>query len=165
MSLRSTAAQVALLIYVNETSETSGALRILPGSHRASVLLHESLPEAHAEGADVSLEHPALSDHPDQTTLSLMAGDAVMLDYRVLHGTHPNTSAERRDAVLLSFAPSWDGLPSDLRGHLIQHTALPRPDESVPLTSWRVELLPSFDGVRADLTLNRVPPADFRVRD
>jgi ectoine hydroxylase-related dioxygenase (phytanoyl-CoA dioxygenase family) len=128
------------------------------------VPLHARLPEAHAQDADISLEHPALSDHPDQITLSVRSGDAVMLDYRLLHGTHPNTSSARRDSVLLSFTPSWSGLPSDLQGHLIQHLALPSKDECVLRTSWRAELLPSYEGARADLHLNRVPPNDFMVR-
>jgi ectoine hydroxylase-related dioxygenase (phytanoyl-CoA dioxygenase family) len=164
VSLRSAAPQVALLIYLSPTNERSGALRVLPGSHRSSVPLHRRLPEAHAQDAPVSLEHPALADHPDQVTLGLRPGDAVMIDYRLLHGTHPNSSAARRDSVLLSFAPAWRGLPNDLQSHLIQHLALPRNDESVSSTSWRAELLPSYEGIRADLELNRVPPNDFMIR-
>ncbi len=157
------APQVALLIYLSETTVASGALRILPGSHRRSVPLHSALPEAHAQGESLPLDHPALTDQPSQKTLNLSAGDAVLLDYRVLHGTHPNVTAERRDAVLLSFTPKWDSLPDDVRGHLIQHPCLPATNESFAATSWRRDLLPSFNGVPRDLPLNRVPPAAFVV--
>lgn len=70
-------------------------------------------------------------------------------------------------AILLdcSFTPSWRGLPKDVRAHLIQHLALPTHAEQAPLTSWRAELLPSFDGERADLELNLAAPVRFAVGD
>ena len=106
----------------------------------------------------------AFDDHPGQVTLSVRAGDAVLLDYRLLHGTHPNRSAERRDCVLLSFTPSWRGLPADIRAHLIQHLAQPTADESPAGRSWTADLPPSFVGERADLELNREAPTSFAVR-
>jgi hypothetical protein len=91
------------------------------------------------------------------------AGDAVVLDYRLLHGTHPNASSKRRDCLLLSFTPNWGGLPADVRAHLVRHLALPADGEPVPPTGWTAELLPRFDGARADLELNRLAPARFAV--
>lgn len=156
------AAQVALLCYLSDTSHRNGALRVLPRSHRGSLPLHATVRDAHAEAAELPLDHGALSDQPGQVTLSARAGDAIVLDYRLLHGTHPNASAERRDCVLLSFTPSWRGLPADIRAHLIQHLAQPRGDERPAQISWP-ELLPSFAGARADLELNRVAPTRFAV--
>jgi Phytanoyl-CoA dioxygenase (PhyH) len=138
VSLRPAAVQVAVLVYLSDTNERTGALRVVPGSHRASAATGE-------------------------LTVAARAGDAVVLDYRLLHGTHPNAAATRRDAVLLSFTPSWRGLPVDVRAHLIQHLALPRADEPVPAGEWQAELLPRFDGPRADLTLSREPPAQFAI--
>lgn len=120
-------------------------------------------PEAHADDADLPAQHPALADQPNQVTLSLRSGDAVLLDYRLLHGTHPNMATERRDAVLLSFAPSWRELPKDVQAHLIQHPALPTQDEDVPPTAGCAQLLPRFFGARADLAINRNPPVTFTV--
>jgi ectoine hydroxylase-related dioxygenase (phytanoyl-CoA dioxygenase family) len=136
---------------------------VLPGSHNASLPLHAVLPEAHAEGAHLSVDHSVLSDQPGQVTLSARPGDAVVIDYRLLHGTHANATAERRDCLLLSFTPSWRDLPPDVRAHLIRHPAQPTLEERPLLASWRAELLPSFDGVPADLPLNRVAPARFAV--
>ena len=51
VSRRPAAAQVALLCYLGDTGERSGALRVLPGSHHASVPLHAALPAAHALGS------------------------------------------------------------------------------------------------------------------
>jgi hypothetical protein len=139
VSLRRAAVQVALLVYLGDTEERTGALRVIPGSHHASAPTGE-------------------------VTLAARAGDAVALDYRLLHGTHPNAAPARRDAVLLSFTPSWRGLPRDIRAHLIQHLALPDPGERVPRTGWHEELLPRLDGPRADLALSREAPAQFAVR-
>ncbi len=152
--------QVALLIYLAETTQENGALRVIPGSHIKGLPIHAVLPEAHAQD-DPPLDHPALQDHVHQVTLSMNIGDAVVIDYRLLHGTHANASNERRDSLLLSFTPSWRSLPEDIKAHLIQHTALPSPAERVGGASWESELLPHFWGPRADLELDRVPPSDF----
>jgi hypothetical protein len=161
VSFRRAAAQVALLCYLSDTSRDSGALRVLPGSHHGSLPLHALLPEAHAEGQQLPLDHDALRDQRQQVTLSLRAGDAVVLDYRLLHGTHPNAADQRRDCVLLSFTPSWDGLPPEIRAHLIQHTAQPSEEERCAVHPWISELLPTFAGARADLELDRAAPARF----
>lgn len=105
-----------------------------------------------------------MSDHPEQETLRLAAGDAVVVDYRLLHGTHPNTRASRRDCVLLTFAPSWCTRPADIQGHLICHPALPADDEPRPDGQWLDQLLPRFVGPRHDLPLDRTAPPDFAVQ-
>jgi ectoine hydroxylase-related dioxygenase (phytanoyl-CoA dioxygenase family) len=138
VSLRRAAVQVAVLVYLSDTDERSGALRVIPGSHHASA----------ASG---------------EVTLAARAGDAVVLDYRLLHGTHPNSAPARRDALLLSFTPSWRGLPRDVRAHLVQHLALPQPGERVPNAGWTAELLPQFGGPRADLPVSWEAPAAFAV--
>lgn len=161
VSYRRAPSQVSLLCYLIDTTVSSGALRLIPGSHARSIELHAALPEAHAD--DTSLlpaDHPAMSDHPEQATLSVRAGDAVVTDYRLLHGTHANSTGVRRDCVLLNFAPNWSELPDDVRGHLISHSALPGAGEvspSEPIAS----LLPTYEGPRADLPLSRNAPADF----
>lgn len=162
VSFRRVAAQVALLCYLTDTDSDSGALRVLPRSHLRSTAAHASLPEAHASSERVASNHPAARDHPDQVTLAVRAGDAVVVDYRLLHGTHANRRASRRDCVLLSFAPCWRDLPEDVRAHLISHPAQPADDETAT-AAWAKTLLPTFTGDRGDLPLNRVPPAAFAI--
>lgn len=164
VSFAAAAPQVAVLCYLAPTDETRAALRVIPGSHRSSLPLHADLPEAHATTAgELSPEHPALADHPDQVTLSLAAGDAAAIDYRLLHGTHANRSADHRDCLLLTFAPNWAALPTEVRGHLIQHTALPQEGERWERVPGLAELLPRYAGPRRDLPLNRNAPPSFAL--
>ena len=164
VSYRSSSAQVAVLCYLTDTGVSNGALRVLPGSHHRSVALHAALPEAHAHDADgLDCRHAAMSEHAEQVTLGVHAGDAVVTDYRLLHGTHPNTSARRRNCLLLTFAPSWRRLPADIRAHLIRHPAQPTAPEQPPATSWHSRLLPRFDGAPRDLPLSRVAPSRFAI--
>lgn len=165
VSFRPAAAQVALLCYLAGTDPGNGALRVLPGSHRRRTPLHDVLPDAHDDAADaLDPEDPALGEAAGQQTVSLRAGDAVVLDYRLLHGTHANASAVRRDCVLLSFTPSWSALPQDIRGHLIDHAALPGADEAALRSPWQARLLPGFSMPRRTLTVNRSPPLHFGER-
>jgi Phytanoyl-CoA dioxygenase (PhyH) len=157
ISFRRPAAQVAIACYLTDTTEANGALRVLPGSHLRSHPVHAVLPEAHsAESGALAGTHPAMSDQPGQLTLSVAAGDAVAMDYRLLHGTHANASGRRRDCVLLNVTPAWADLPAEVRAHLISHPALPGPTDG-SAQAW----LPAYDGPRRDLPLQRHAPASF----
>jgi hypothetical protein len=126
------------------------------------VPLHTLLEEAHSAAADeLDPTHPAMSDQPGQLTFGLGAGDAVVIDYRLLHGTHPNQQPTRRACLILSFTPNWRRLPTEIRAHLISHPAQPtageRPGDDL------LGLLPRFSGRRGDLPLSRDAPASFAI--
>jgi hypothetical protein len=167
ISFRRGAAQVAVLCYLGDTDAHNGALRVLPGSHHVSAAVHRELPEPHGALADaLPQDHPALSDLPGQMTLGVRAGDAVVLDYRLLHGTHANDTAHRRDGVLLSFVPDWRGLPDEIKAHLMVHPALPADsEEAQSTTSSYQHVFPRFAGAPLSLPVNRVAPATFAVHD
>ena len=159
VSYRRAAAQVAVLCYLSDTTQGTAALRVLPGSHHRSVDLHSHLPEAHSRQAgELAESDEALADHSDQATLTARAGDAVVLDYRLLHGTHANRAATRRDCLLLTFTPAWRDLPDDVRAHLVRHPALPARGER---PSFPQALIPSYEGTPRDLPLRRNAPARF----
>jgi hypothetical protein len=166
VSFRRAPAQVAVLCYLSDTDERNGALRVLPGSHCGATPLHRALPEAHGHDANaVPAAHPAMCDVDGQVTIEAKAGDAVLIDYRLLHGTHANMSAERRDCILLSFIPAWRDLPVEILAHLIMHPALPGESESpARAVCGYDDLLPRFDGVPGSLPINRVPPPSFKAR-
>lgn len=152
--------QVAVLCYLDGTAVGNGALRVVPGSHRRSLPLHAVLPETHACG-HLDPQHPAMTDHPDQITFEANPGDAIVIDYRLLHGTHPNTESNRRDCLILNFAPWWHRLPADIRAHPIRHPAQPSQDEKPEPALLR--LLPSFAGRPRDLPLSRDAPTSFVI--
>jgi ectoine hydroxylase-related dioxygenase (phytanoyl-CoA dioxygenase family) len=159
LSFRAEAVQVSVLCYLSPTDGCSGALRVIPGSHRANTTLHGALPAAHSTNCDtLDLADAAFQDHPMQRTFALHAGDAVALDYRLLHGTHHNQRTTDRNCVVLNFTPSWTQLPEEIRAHLIQSPALPTPREAHALPDELRDLLPTYDGAPIDLPINRVPP-------
>lgn len=164
ISFRRPPTQVAVLCYLTETASPNGALRVLPGSHHRSFPLHAHLPEAHGDCANALVGGaPAMADAPQQVTLAVARGDAVVVDYRLLHGTHANETDERRDCIHLSFIPAWATLPSELKAHYIAHPAQPSRRDLVHDAPVR-RLLPVFAGPPASLRLSRIPPADFAVR-
>jgi Phytanoyl-CoA dioxygenase (PhyH) len=166
VSYQRAAPQIAVLCYLTDTSTNNGALRVLPGSHAKSAPIHAVLPVAHGHAAEnVGAEHAAMRDLSGQVTLSLRAGDAAVLDYRLLHGTHGNASNARRDSILLSFTPSWKTLPDDVRAHLIDHPAQPCTNEMAEMTQRMWQVLPAFDGKRRSLPLNRNAPSWFEIGD
>ena len=158
--------QVAVLCYLTGTSEENGALRVMPKSHHQSMPLHRHLPEPHGDDANrLPPDHPAMLDCPGQRTVPARAGDAVLLDYRLLHGTHPNNTPYRRDCILLSFIPNWSRLSADLQAHCMMHPALPCEEEAPSLlASGYSDLVPQFAGIPASIAVNRLAPADFFAR-
>jgi len=166
VSYRCKPVQIALLCYLTDTTVSNGALRVLPGSHLASAAIHAILPETHSQDAE-TLEsgNTVMSDLSEQVALELKAGDAVVLDYRLLHGTHGNASSTRRDCILLSFTPSWRRLPDDIRAHLVDHPAQPSENEAPQMSTMTSHLLPTFGGVRRSLPLNRNAPPEFKISD
>jgi hypothetical protein len=63
--------QIAVLCYLSDTTAETGALRILPGSHAASLPLHCVLPEAHSDQSTaLDPNHPAMTDQAEQISSS-----------------------------------------------------------------------------------------------
>jgi ectoine hydroxylase-related dioxygenase (phytanoyl-CoA dioxygenase family) len=104
-----------------------------------------------------------MADLPGQLTICLEAGDAVAIDYRLLHSTHGSYTDSARDCILLSFTPSWRELPDEVKGHLIQHPCQPSEPELAELSGSVRDVLPAYGGPRRSLLLNRNAPADFKV--
>jgi hypothetical protein len=164
ISYQQAAMQLAVVCYLVDTAPGNGGLRLLPRSHQRSHPVHAALPVGHRrESAASDPDHPVMQDQPGQVSLWLRAGDAVVMDYRLLHATHANASDRRRDGLLLNFAPAWSALPIEIRAHLIRHVALPGPGEDPPAHHPMTPLLPRHDGPRRDLLLSRDAPAAFAI--
>ena len=112
-------AQVALFLYMTDTTRRNGCLRLIPGSHRRPHALHE-LVDAHdptlAEVRDP--EDAAFASHPDEVDVPVTAGDVVVVDARLIHGAHPNGSGRERTNITLWWHPAYEGLPASLRARI-----------------------------------------------
>ena len=89
--------------YLEDTSVENGCLKVIPGTHRKRIPLHDQLVTAHEEGARfIEEDHPIMfSNHPDQVDVATKAGSLVLADARVLHAAYRNQTDERRDLLLL----------------------------------------------------------------
>lgn len=157
---------MAVLCYLTDTDESNGALRVLSGSHHRSMPLHAYLPTPHSDEADrLAHDHLSMTDSTGQTTVAVRAGDAIVLDYRLLHGTHTNRTSHRRDCILLSFILDWFGFPDELKAHCTLHPALPSVEERASTASCAyANLLLHYAGTPASLKINRVAPQTFEAR-
>lgn len=101
--------------YLTDTTPQNGCLRVIPGSHRKRIDLHEHLVPPH-EGGGYEINEDSewmFCDHPEAIDVPIDAGQLMIADARLLHGTHPNRANERRTVLLGWFyrrdnqAPQW----------------------------------------------------------
>lgn len=94
--------KIFLSYYMTDTNRDNGCLRVIPGTHRHRIDLHDILPNAH-EAEIQALEdygHPAFLDRDDAIDIPLRAGDLVIGDARLMHGAWPNGTDQRRTLIL-----------------------------------------------------------------
>ena len=112
-------AQIALFLYLTDTTRENGCLRVIPGTHRRPHPLH-ALIDAHDPSlAGVSdPDAPAYASHPDEVDVPVVAGDVVVVDARLVHGAHPNRSRFERTNITLWWHPRFAELPAEVRARL-----------------------------------------------
>ena len=110
--------QVFLNWYLNNTSIQNGCIRVIPGSHLRRLELHDHLVQAHeAGGYDIEETNEWMFiDHPAAIDVPVKAGQLMIGDARLLHGTHPNLSTERRTVLLGWYYRRSNEIPKDWRG-------------------------------------------------
>lgn len=117
MSLSPWPQVIFLSYYLQDTSVENGCLKVIPGTHRKRIDLHDRMVPAHEQGARfIPADHPVMfSDHPDQVDLPVKAGSLVLADARLLHAAYRNQTDQRRTLVLAwhrrpATVPAyWDG--------------------------------------------------------
>lgn len=120
--------KIFLSYYMSDTTRENGCLRVIPGTHRKRIDLHDILPNAHTPEIQAidDLDHPIFMDHPDSIDVPLKAGDLIIADARLLHAAWPNQTDQRRTLVLawhnvfdFPNPPSWwDGdVPDVIRNY------------------------------------------------
>jgi len=146
-------AQVALFLYMTDTTRQNGCLRLVPGSHRRRHALHD-LVDAH-DPTLAEVKNPdddAFASHPDEIDVPVRAGDVVVVDARLIHGAHPNRSGRERTNITLWWHPNYESLPASLRAriwHVFEREGIDTdfdPDRSLRLDTWpepqRSQVLP-----------------------
>ena len=117
--------QVFLNWYLTDTNAENGCLRLIPGTHRRRIELHQHLINAH-EGGGYDIKETnewMFIDYPQAIDVPVKAGQLVIGDARLLHATRPNRSSERRTVLLGWYyrdsnqpPPWWKGtVPEEIR--------------------------------------------------
>ncbi|MBI3831143.1 MAG: phytanoyl-CoA dioxygenase family protein [Planctomycetes bacterium] len=151
--------QVFLMYYLTATTRENGCLRVLPGSHRKRIALHDQLPVAHGEAAyKAAPDSPAFCDHPDARDLCVAAGDLVVGDARVLHAAHPNRTAQRRTCLTLWYAPDFEALSEPAQAAMARKQPAELPLWWPGAAGNQVKpLIPFYTGAAQPGKFNRVP--------
>ena len=110
--------------YLEDTTIENGCLKVIPGTHRRRISLHDQLVPAHEQGARfIKEDHPIMfSDHPKQVEVSVKARSLVLADARLLHSAYCNQTSRRRNLLLLwhsrpdTIPENWNGdVPEGIR--------------------------------------------------
>lgn len=94
--------QVGILTYLDDAGVNSGRPLVIPGSHRREVYGHLSFMETKMP-------------HPCEVGFTMSAGDALLLDARVTHGSAHNVISENRICLTLWFMLAFDNLSEQTR--------------------------------------------------
>ncbi|HZO92096.1 MAG TPA: phytanoyl-CoA dioxygenase family protein [Chthonomonadaceae bacterium] len=151
--------QVFLMYYLTDTSVENGCLRILPGTHRRRIPLHDLLPAAHTDQTyEASLDSPLFMRHPDEVDVPVKAGDLVIGDARVLHAAHANQTDQRRTCLTLWYLPAYASLPDSIKAVAARKKPLEPPDWWEGEVGKRMEpLIPYYSGDTQPAAWNRNP--------
>ena len=84
-----------VLYYLDELTPQRAPFRLIPRSHLSF----------HAEGSP----YVRYKSHPEEITLVVPAGSAVLVPSMLMHGSHPNQFPQPRELVQLGYRPAWAG--------------------------------------------------------
>ena len=84
-----------VLYYLDDLPVERAPFRLIPRSHLSF----------HAEGNP----YKRYTSHPQEKTLLVAAGTAVLIPINLFHGTHPNRDAVPREMIQFGYRPAWAG--------------------------------------------------------
>ncbi len=84
-----------VLYYLDDLTPERAPFRLLPRSHLSF----------HAEASP----YTRYQWHPEEITLCVPAGSAVLIPALLFHGSHPNKSEHPRELIQFGYRPSWAG--------------------------------------------------------
>ena len=153
------APQLFVMHYLTDTCPENGCLRVIPGTHRRRIALHDRIPPAHSDATySAGQSDPMFARDPDEVDVPAKAGDAVIGDVRVLHAAHANRSEERRTCLTHWYLPAYQSLPESMQAAMARRLPLEPPDWWDRETGRPVEsLIPWYAGNAEPTAWNRVP--------
>lgn len=86
---------VRVLYYLDELTVERAPFRLIPRSHLSF----------HAEASP----YVRYKCHPEEITLIVPAGSAVLIPSLLFHGSHPNLDTRPRELLQLGYRPAWAG--------------------------------------------------------
>jgi hypothetical protein len=152
--------QVFCMYYLTDTSPTNGCLRVIPGTHRRRIDLHDRLPEAHTDDSYYAeADSPLFEEHSDAVDVTVKAGDLVIGDSRVLHAAHANQTDERRTCLTLWYLPRLDVLGEAIWAANTKGRSLELPPTLTDAQRRALEpvMLPPYEGDAEPAPWNRLP--------
>lgn len=84
-----------VLYYLDDLTPQRAPFRLIPRSHLSF----------HADANP----YVRYRSHPEEITLVIPAGSAVLIPSMLFHGSHPNLDTEPRELVQLGYRPAWAG--------------------------------------------------------
>lgn len=84
-----------VLYYLDELTPQRAPFRLIPRSHLSF----------HAQASP----YVRYKSHPEEITLVVPAGSAVLLPSMLFHGSHPNLDTQPRELLQLGYRPAWAG--------------------------------------------------------
>ena len=125
--------QLFLMYYLVDTSIENGCLRVIEGSHRKRHPIHDAVHTTHSEelGRASDPTNPAYQPMPEDKAVPVRAGDLVIGDARLLHGSFPNRTGERRTVITLWYHPNFDISPPPIQSSVSR--------EQTHVSSWPLQ--------------------------
>ena len=157
---------IFLMYYPEDTSRHNGCLRVIPGSHRRRLDLHE-IGAAHETEIN-SMQNPSdprLGDRADEADVPIRAGDLVVGDARMFHAAHSNQSDQWRTVITIWFYPLFSDLLEPVQSYY--HQEMHRKHANWPATALaKIEpLIPRYSGEATQMEASRTPDCvDIRLR-
>ena len=150
--------QVFAMYYLVDTRIENGCLRVISGSHRKRHRMHDAVPTAHTDELRRATDptHPAYQPMPEDQAVPVRAGDLVIGDSRLLHGSYANQTDERRTVITIWYHPNFDISSPRIQSNLsrTQTRVVDWPPQAQKLVQ---RLVPSYEGDEEPLEWNRVP--------
>ncbi|NQZ67367.1 MAG: phytanoyl-CoA dioxygenase family protein, partial [Lentisphaeria bacterium] len=117
LSYEKAALQTFFMYYLVDTTPENGCLKVIPRSHIDEHPLHKLIEDAHSPELRVArdLTAPEFASHPNEVNVCVKAGDLVIGDSRLIHGSHPNDSDLERPVLTLWMHPNFGDLPGPLQ--------------------------------------------------